>query len=351
MRARNSSGSILVAHDEFGHAVDHLKGLALRRVEAGAGHPGDDLLRAEAEAVSVDGHVLQAPEGAEGRAIQAVVHHEVVHKQPATGLQRLHGVGVEAADDGLRHGAGDVRHQHDIIGGIRHGPVRAAGIELREGDTLADVLGLLRADALAGAADLRQLQDGGLQAWCRPDKHVGEGTGAAANVQHGGDVAELELLLDQVLGRGHRAVVLRLRVGLGHLRVREPARVAGGLARGHDVGELAHAVVELPANLVAQVVAVVVARGGNHVLRGAGRERVESLAASLQALDRRQRGHERLEPGRLHAAGLPDGSHVEASIACCCDVVEDAELQSSKERLGGHEAVGHGVEVYILALL
>ena len=46
---------------------------SLGRLEAALAHAVDDLLRAEAEAVGVDGHVLKRPERTEHRALQVVL--------------------------------------------------------------------------------------------------------------------------------------------------------------------------------------------------------------------------------------------------------------------------------------
>mmetsp|Transcript_35178 Transcript_35178/g.60235 ORF Transcript_35178/g.60235 Transcript_35178/m.60235 type:complete len:203 (+) Transcript_35178:421-1029(+) len=202
--------------------MDHLHRLTLGHIEAAGAHPVDDLLRAKAESVGVDRDVLQRPQSAERRAVERVVDHEVMDEEAATGLEGLVGVGVEGRDDALWHGARDVRHEHHIEGGIGDGPVGRGRVELDEVDTLLHRRGLLGLDALAGAADLGQLENSGLEAGRGLGEDVGEGARAAADVEHGRGVAELQLLLDEILRRRHGAVVLRLRVRRRRLRVREP---------------------------------------------------------------------------------------------------------------------------------
>eukprot|EP00964_Phaeocystis_antarctica_P062191 scaffold37247_cov56-Phaeocystis_antarctica.AAC.1 len=102
-RSRRCGRSVLVCDDQLGHAVDHLERLALGRVEAALGHALDDARGAEAQPVGVDGHVLQRPERAEPRPVERVVDHEVVHQQPAAGLERLVRVLVQGSDDRLGH--------------------------------------------------------------------------------------------------------------------------------------------------------------------------------------------------------------------------------------------------------
>mmetsp|Transcript_43916 Transcript_43916/g.99315 ORF Transcript_43916/g.99315 Transcript_43916/m.99315 type:complete len:224 (+) Transcript_43916:307-978(+) len=150
--------SILVGDDELRQSGDHLHGLALRGIEATGAHPGDDLSRAEAKAVGVDGDVLQGPERTELGAVEGVVYHEVVHQQPSARLEGLEGVGIELLDNGLRDGSRDVRHEDDVEGGIVHRPVRGSRVKLNELHTLLHARrhGLL--DALTSAADLRQLK-------------------------------------------------------------------------------------------------------------------------------------------------------------------------------------------------
>mmetsp|Transcript_11618 Transcript_11618/g.41459 ORF Transcript_11618/g.41459 Transcript_11618/m.41459 type:complete len:240 (+) Transcript_11618:128-847(+) len=216
---RSLARSTLVRDNQLRHALDHLHGLALRLVEAGLAHSLDDLGRAEAQAVGVHRDVLEAPQGAERGPVQGVVHHEVVHQETSARLQRLHGIGVQVGDDGLGHGARDVGHQHDIEGLVGNGPLRARRVEMHELHPVLNVLRLLGLDLLAGAADLGQLQDGGLQARSRAREDVREGAGTTADIQHRRDASQLQLLLDKVLRGGHGAVVLSLRVGLRHLGV------------------------------------------------------------------------------------------------------------------------------------
>mmetsp|Transcript_91161 Transcript_91161/g.258117 ORF Transcript_91161/g.258117 Transcript_91161/m.258117 type:complete len:233 (-) Transcript_91161:436-1134(-) len=230
--------------------------------------------------------MLQTPQCTQGRPVKAVVDHEVMDKEPPSRPQGLQGIGVKAFDDLLWHGPGDVGHEHDVEGTVVDGPRRRARVQLHEAHAVAHVLSLLRPDRLAGAAHLGQLQDRGPQARGRPHEHVGEGAGAASDVKHRRDAAELELLLDEVLGGRDGPVVLSLGVGPGHVRVRKPARVARCLAGRHHVRQRAHALVELPANLVAQVIPVELARGGDHVPRRVGGQRVEPLRAPIDALDR-----------------------------------------------------------------
>ena len=66
------------------------------------------LKRAEADAVRIDRHVLQRPERAQCRAIERVIDHKIVDKEPAARLQGLVRILVEGAKDRLGDGAGDV---------------------------------------------------------------------------------------------------------------------------------------------------------------------------------------------------------------------------------------------------
>eukprot|EP00443_Scrippsiella_acuminata_P055867 CAMPEP_0115536902 /NCGR_PEP_ID=MMETSP0271-20121206/88030_1 /TAXON_ID=71861 /ORGANISM="Scrippsiella trochoidea, Strain CCMP3099" /LENGTH=113 /DNA_ID=CAMNT_0002969637 /DNA_START=144 /DNA_END=485 /DNA_ORIENTATION=- len=79
----------LVRNDKLGHAVNHLEALALTCVKSDLAHARDDLLGAETQTISVHSHVLKSPEGTEGRAIQAVIYHEVVHQEAAARAQGL----------------------------------------------------------------------------------------------------------------------------------------------------------------------------------------------------------------------------------------------------------------------
>merc|ERR1719491_1590871 len=131
-----------------------------------------------------------------------------------------------------------------------------------------------------------------------------EGARAAAHVEHGAHPAELQLFLDQVLGGGHRAVVLRLRVGLGDRRVGEPRRIRGGLTGGHHARQRTHAVVELATHLVAQVVTVVLLGGRDEEACRVGRDGVHAGQRAGQALDGDERGEQRLQPRGRDGRGI-----------------------------------------------
>mmetsp|Transcript_99671 Transcript_99671/g.257739 ORF Transcript_99671/g.257739 Transcript_99671/m.257739 type:complete len:380 (-) Transcript_99671:225-1364(-) len=341
----------LVRNDKLGHAVNHLEGLALGFVKSNLAHTRDDLLRAETQAISVHGHVLKSPKGTESWAIETVVHHEVVHEEAAARAQGLECVGIKPLDDRLGHRSGDVGHQHDVEGLVADWPLGARGIELHEVDPLADLVGLLCTDLLACAAHLRQFKHCGLEARRCAHKDVGESTGAATHVQHVTDSAKLQLLLYEVLRCRNRAIVLCLCVSLSDLRVREPGCIARGLPRDHDLGQCAHPMVELAANLELQVVPVEMPRGCHHVLGGVGGQRVHPLGAPPQALHRCQSSQERRHPGCVATALLPQSCGVHARSARGGDLVKNAELESCEERLRRHESIGNAVQVNILTFL
>mmetsp|Transcript_86492 Transcript_86492/g.218080 ORF Transcript_86492/g.218080 Transcript_86492/m.218080 type:complete len:316 (+) Transcript_86492:76-1023(+) len=308
------------------HAVDHLHGLALRLVEPRTAEAVDDLLRAQPEAIGVDRDVLQAPEGAEGRPVKAVIDHEVVDEQAPSGFEGLVCVRVQVGNDRLRDRPRDVGHQHEFEVPILHWPRRAGGVELHEDDAALDVLRLLRLDGLCGAANLRQLKHRALEARRGTDEDVRKGTRTTSNVKHGSDAAQLQFFLHQVLRSGHGTIVLGLRVRLGDLRIREPRCIARSLAAGHDVRQGAHAMVELAADLEAQIISIEVPGRGHHVLRRVRRQEVHALWGPAQALHRGERSEQGLQPWRVDAAGLFDGLSGGAAFPGGSDVVENAEL-------------------------
>mmetsp|Transcript_59367 Transcript_59367/g.165774 ORF Transcript_59367/g.165774 Transcript_59367/m.165774 type:complete len:268 (-) Transcript_59367:438-1241(-) len=265
--------------------MDHLHRLTLLCAETGHAHAGDDLLGAKPKAAGIHRDMLQAPKRTEGWPVEAVVDHEVMHQEPAPWTESLVRVLVELYDDRLGNGARDVGHQHDVEGGVAHWPRRTGGVQFDEADAFPHIFRLLRPDALAGPANLRQLQHCRLQAWRVAHEDVRERARAPADVKHVGDPAQLELFLNEVFRRRGGTVVLGLCVRRSHLGIREPRRVARRLAACHDGGKVAHGVVKLAADLEFEVIPVEVPCRRHHVLLRVRRECVTAVCVAAQALD------------------------------------------------------------------
>ena len=140
--------------------------------------------------------------------------------------------------------------------------------------------------------------------------------------------------------------MLRLAVEYGLLRVRHPVLVAVHGLRFeravHHLVQLGEERIHLPVDLVAQIVAEIVARAAHQEGRGGGRIEI-ALLLPVHEANRRQRRHQGRDPVDGNARRRRDRARRFRPVR---ELAEDIDMQAGEQRLGSHETESQPRDVF-----